>query len=291
MQFDRHAKLAFALACIVLLATGIGFRASVKYLRYYLRKEAVELRMGFSVGIPRVLDTWKAVGEDQQLDAAVIEELGTSKYLERTYALDGDPRRGMLNVHLAYYTGMIDSVPHVPDRCLTAAGFNQVTQPSNFAMDIDDSRWHPDSGPVNAATNQPYPMYTFRDRYENRVINLRMPLDEFELRVTEFQLPDKPQARIFAGYFFIANGRTTPNPTGVRKLAFDRTNKYAYYCKVQFTQIAGKESSAEEFVSLSTDLLNELLPELMRCLPDWAEVEARERAEEAGSGPTSPTHE
>ena len=42
-----------------------------------------------------------------------VEELGTSQYLDRTYALDGDPEKGLASLHIAYYTGAIDDVRHM----------------------------------------------------------------------------------------------------------------------------------------------------------------------------------
>ena len=56
------------------------------------------------------------------MDAAMVESLGTDKYLTRSYALDGDPAKGTMLLHLAYYTGMIDTVPHIPERCWGAGG-------------------------------------------------------------------------------------------------------------------------------------------------------------------------
>jgi hypothetical protein len=286
MPFDRHAKLAFIIACVTLLASGIGFQSSLKYLKFFLKKEPVEPRQSFS-NIPRVMQRWKAVGEDRQLDASMIEALGTKLYLDRLYAIDGDRSKGALSVQVAYYTGMIDTVPHVPDRCFQAAGFVLKELPENYPLAIDRAQWRKDPVHINSSTGEPYPILTYHDRITSELIEVRMPLDDFFLRVTEFQWPQEPSNRIYAGYLFIANGRTTATPTSIRKLAFDRTNKYAYYCKVQFNLLGGSNTEPEEFVRLSADLMNDLLPELMRCLPDWSDVEARERAESAAASKPS----
>jgi len=37
----------------------------------------------------------------------MVESLGTEKYLTRSYAIDGDPSKGVISLHLAYYTGMM----------------------------------------------------------------------------------------------------------------------------------------------------------------------------------------
>ena len=64
----------------------------------------------------------QAFGDDVVLDTAQVEELGTDRYLNRTYARDGHPDNGWIALHIAYYTGMIDAVPHIPDRCYEGAG-------------------------------------------------------------------------------------------------------------------------------------------------------------------------
>ena len=87
-----------------------------------------------------------------------------------------------------------------------------------------------------------------------------------------------PDIRIYAGYFFIANGQTTPNPEGVRAFAFNLKTKYAYFAKIQFTMPAPEQMTREEFAEAVADLAAELLPELMLCLPDWSEIESESAA-------------
>src|SRR5688500_8677595 len=141
--FDKRSKPAFVIACLVLLGSGLGFNLAVKALNVYLRKERVEMRGSFDT-LPRVVGRWQAVGQDRVLDEATIEALGTNRYLVRDYALSGKRGSGLLNVQLAYYTGMIDTVPHVPERCLVAAGFNDKTLPLNLALPLNCQRWGSD---------------------------------------------------------------------------------------------------------------------------------------------------
>ena len=103
---------------------------------------------------------------------------------------------------------------------------------------------------------------------------VRMPIGDFKLRTTEFRDGANPDIRIFAGYFFVANGQITPNPEGVRAFAFNLKTKYAYYAKIQFTMRVSEGTTREEFSEVVADLAGEILPELMLCLPDWSEVEA-----------------
>ena len=97
------------------------------------------------------------------------------------------------------------------------------------------------------------------------------------MQATEFQSEDRPDERLVGGYFFIANGRVTPSAFGVRSLAFNRTDKYAYYCKVQINFVGKSRQEREifgKFEDVAGDFLEELMPELMKRLPDWPAIEA-----------------
>jgi hypothetical protein len=286
MRFDRSAKVAFVIACLTLVGSGLAFQSMVKHLNIYLRKEPVELRVHFS-SIARSLDTWHAVGNDLVHDAAMIEELGTNLYLDRTYArlrnsrsldanmnIHSDEVEDWLALHIAYYTGMIDAVPHVPDRCMVAGGFTATSQPEFYDLDVDKSNWRYDESVVNHRTGKPYPYVLHADPVRaGRISVVRMPIGEYRLRVTRFRHPDYADRSVYAGFFFIGNGRATASTTAVRALAFDRTDRFSYYCKIQFTKIGSQDMTADDFVASVSSLLSELLPEIMRCLPDWSEVE------------------
>jgi hypothetical protein len=77
---------------------------------------------------------------------------------------------------------------------------------------------------------------------------------------------------------FVANGRCTPSTIAVRELAFDLTDRYAYYCKVQLSARYpdGDLPPKERFRRDAEDFLAHLFPHLMRRLPDWPTVERSE---------------
>lgn len=284
MLFDRQAKLAFIVVSLILIGCRIGFQIGVNVLNAYLEKKPVPLREQLSK-IPMRLGDWVS-SENEILTAEIIEELGTKYYINRKYIRTSQARgSNMLSVHITYYTGLIDAVPHVPDRCLVAGGMNIRTQAKNLPLSLDVSNWSLDREHTNIKSGEPYPIMLFLDRITDKPIRLRMPLGDFELRTTEFSSNDMPGARIYAGYFFIANGQLSASPEGVRLYAFDLTVPYAYYVKIQFLTIGQRSFESEDFVELVSDFLPELLPELMRCLPDWAEVElkAKEQSPEAST--------
>ncbi len=264
---------------IVLIASAIGFRATVSSLNFYLRKEAVPLRESLDT-IPTKVGQWKRVGIDSRLGETMVESLGTRFYLDRQYAIDGNPANGVLALHIAYYTGMVDAVPHVPERCWGAAGFQMVNQPVKRLISIDRSKWDLVSGPTNMATGEIYPSAPVVDPVTRREESVYLPIGETEMSVTVFQDDAKPDFRLVGGYLFIANARLTSSPYVVKTYAFDLTSRYSYYCKVQCSMVVkGGDQQVEKWAELTTDFLSELLPTLMRRLPDWTLIEASQSKE------------
>jgi hypothetical protein len=276
VRFERGVLVAYVVALAVLLAGAVGFRAAVRHLDYYLVKDPVELRAPLD-SIPTTLGRWRRVGEDRRFSDAIIEELGTRNYLDRTYAIDGDPRKGTIAVHLAYYTGTIDDVPHIPERCWAVAGNLMTIAPSAMPLEVDVGRWK-ESDDRNRATEEPYRRATVADPVTGAVSDVSLPVGDLELTVTEFQNPKSPRQRTIGGYLFVANGRLTRSAYGVRALAYERTERKAYYCKVQFN-LSGVVASDEgslipQYRKDVSELMTELLPQLMKALPDWPSIEA-----------------
>ena len=273
--FDRKARAAFIIACLTLLVAAGGFRyVAIPRLKAYLTKEKVPLRQELGLGIPAKIGDWEAMGQDGRIDEAVLEELGTKSYLDRRYVRSG-ASPAVIDVHISYYTGMIDAVPHIPGRCLVANGWQAASLPRDYDLHVDRSTWRTYGTPNNLATGEPYPVMSVRHPIRGVPEDVTMPVGKLQLQTTMFRRSDSPSLRLFAGYFFIANGLTMAEPEAVRMKAFDLTSKYAYYCKVQFTMPAEADATAEQFIEQASDLLDGLLPELMRCLPDWPEIESR----------------
>lgn len=288
-MFDRQAKAAFVVLCISLLVCGIGFRAAIAYLNITLKKEPVQLREHFA-SIPRTLGSWKAVGNDVVLSAETVEELGTKIYLDRRYT-HGDSGE-FFDFHLAYYTGMIDAMPHVPDRCMQVHGMEQrAAEPTNIPLNFDASVWPVDPVLRHKVLDVPYPTTMFAHHVTGRPVRVHLPIGNYVVRTIEFSDPKNPTSRVWAGYFFIANGRTTPVPWGVKQLAFEPREKHAYYCKVQFVMYGDENLELEAFVDAVSDFTFHLLPRLMQCLPDWAEVErlSDEQSESMSTASAGPT--
>ena len=263
IRFTGSAVSGFLIAVVLLASAAVAFQFSVYSLNVYLHKEAIYPRKNFSL-LPMQINGWQRAGDDIRYDAAGVEALGTELYLSRMY-LSTNRSSPPVQLHVAYYTGQVDAVPHVPDRCMVAGGFAPLTsEPLTFSLDIDQSTWTEDE--TERLDGIPYRVVKEDEE------TIRLPFGDFELRTTEFSHPQIGNDHVFAGYFFIANGKTTSYPERIRLLAFDRSSQYAYYCKIQFTIRGDRDFTTEQFVDIVSTFTTQMLPEIMVCLPDWAEV-------------------
>ncbi len=277
---ERSAIRAYIGAIAILVAGAIGFRLLVAQLNIFLMKEPVELRRPLDT-IPAKLGRWQRVGNDSVFSDTLIEELGTRRYLDRVYALDGDVKQGVVHVHVAYYTGTIDAVPHIPERCWAVGGLELTRNSEGVAVELDRSAWREAVG-----ARAGFMVTSVTDPVTAEIDEVAMPRGDVSMTTIEFQDPKRPEVRQVGGYFFIANGSTARSSYDVRSLAFNLTDRYAYYCKVQLTKSGtvkgADESLLEPFKADANDLLTQLIPPLMRCLPDWPEWERRSQADDGG---------
>lgn len=259
---------AFLVAVALLLLTAGGLSAVVKIMGLNLTKLAIQPEDNLQLtSIPAKLPGWEQAGQDVQLSKEESDELGTANTISRTYVetgvAGGQPR--IIQLHLAYYTGMIDTVPHVPDRCLTAHGTKLDGEKKVVPVPVDTTGFYADP---DADKAKPV-VYRVRPEWASKAVRLPRGIEKLSMTVSPFV--DNNGRRFFAGYFFVANGGTVASADGVRLLAFKLQDDYAYYLKVQFTSASVK--SEEELGELSGRFLNVLLPHLMRCVPDWVDVE------------------
>lgn len=272
---------AFLAALAVMVAGALGMNAAIRAYGFHLRKLPIHAPQGRQLrALPAETMHWTRIGADETVQTEeMLEVLGTQNYLTRVYgrkeSADGK-RPERVQMHAAYYTGMIDTVPHVPERCNTGAGWQLTGGPWVVDVPLDGSGWkaHPDATPEEAGR-------TYAVRLSNeyspfgRGTYVRLPRDlapdrPLKLRVSRFSGPEGVE--LYAGYFFIANGGWVASANEVRTLAFDLTDDYAYYLKVQFSST--DVESPEELAGRVGSLLDDLLGELMSCVPDWTEVQA-----------------
>lgn len=277
-------KMARIGALVLLLVCAVGMGAAIRLTGIHLRKIAIYPPGNRQLSaIPAETPNWTRMGTDVTESAEVLEVLKTENYVTRSYLRRGTGEAGVaamvLEFHAAYYTGMIDTVPHVPERCFVGGGLQQSRASRVMDLSLPGRSWAVDTTVPEEFAGRSGKIYTvrlsndpaFTDAPGRRV---RLPRDvgpenPLRMRVSEYILPGGQ--RYYAGYFFIANGGTVPNANDVRTLAFNLTDDYAYYLKVQVN--SATVGSVEELVEQASLLLDDLIGEIMRCVPDWIEVE------------------
>ncbi len=276
MTCDRGSIAAFAAAMTVLVVAGVGFSAALSAYKIHLTKKEIYAEGGRALrDVPSETESWKQMGPDRIYPSEYLETLGTSNYLTRAYARKASEpgsRSETIGLHLAYYTGMINTVPHVAERCMVGAGLELVRSGIIVPLALDRSSCRADEDVPEHRAGQVYRTVVRRDGVRLREVRLPYRPEGMALRVSEFR--DKSGNRTYAGYFFVANGGWVSSAEGVRLLAFDLRNDYAYYLKVQFDSSEAK--SPEDLAARASSLLNELLGEIMLCVPDWVRVERGE---------------
>lgn len=270
---------AFIAALAVLVVSAAGLRTAVAQARLYLQKLPIYAPENRALSsLPIRTAHWERVGADQTASKEVEEALGTANHVTRLYLERGgsEDRPTALSFHVAYYTKMVDTVPHVPERCFVGGGMQIVRNYGERPIPLDPSIWRPDNDLPPSLSHLRGRIFTapVTNEYGAVLNSVRLPRDPtgLRLRITEFANPEGQ--RLMSGYLFIANGGAVASAEGVRLLAFNLTDSYAYYLKIQFTSQSAQ--TPEELATQAGRFLDDFLPALMRCVPDWVEVESGE---------------
>ncbi|MDX2131535.1 MAG: hypothetical protein SFY69_05745 [Planctomycetota bacterium] len=256
-------------AAAILLAGAAGLGSVKRHFKIVLRKEAIYPEGGrLLASLPTETPSWVRIGSDHLEPPEVVETLGTRNYVTRTYIEKApkDPTRPIrLTFHAAYYTGMIDTVPHVPDRCFVGGGMQIGEIVGDLPLNFSEEWWREDPDVPEHLKGRIFRVRTSDGQYP------RLPRDPRSIRLRTMQFLDAQQRPFYAGYFFIANGGTVSRAEEVRLLAFDLNSTYAFYLKVQVT--SQDVESGEDLAAAGGVLIGEMLGDIARCAPDWVEVE------------------
>lgn len=240
--------------CVVVL---VAAAASMKWLesmgRVIFKKDALPLKRPLTQFdrarlAPQYVPHAEVV---RPLSDETVQTLGTREYLNLILSDTTRPagdRTAAAHVFITYYTGQPDMVPHVPDECWLAGGYERV------------GAW---DETVTAA-------------------GCRAPADRVPVRLMQFRAPHRlgGAGRDFVVmYFFHCNGAYATTRDQVRLLQANLTDRFAYYAKFEIrftdaslTQLAGREESIQALERL----LPRLLPVVFEDhLPDWGAVRAR----------------
>jgi hypothetical protein len=223
-----------------------------------------------------VLGPWLQVTRDTPLDADTEHILGTNQYVNRVYVdtrvldpqqlealktqggkeraaelglIQREHPQAVISVGLYYYTGLVDTVAHIPDRCYIADGY--------------------DVSSYQTRANQKFGTYADGN---DRVVS-------FRYINFEDQTGQRRESKNVA-YLFHVNGHYESDPLGVRRSLQNLFERYGYYAKMELMTVspshaddpAGQRAAQDTSVAAVEDFMNLALPEFERCMPDWAKL-------------------
>lgn len=183
-------------------------------------------------------------------DKNKVQRRSSNWYLSRIYR---DTRKGeqdpysLWRLQLYYYTGAVDKVPHVPERCGVAAGATLI---GNLSHDVLVSSFTA-KDPWNAAKGLNFRRAVFEVPDEQRL---------FHRQQVEY-------------YLFSLNGRPETDWKTVRgKLSMSWDTKYCYFAKIQFSPLYSIGDLAEADRK-SSEFASYFMPSIIQTLPMPEDVE------------------
>jgi hypothetical protein len=267
---------SFVVAAAVLAVSALTLNGAVGFMRLHFKKMAVPLSVkSLKEGLPSQLgDHWVQISRDQPLDPQMEEVLATPEYVFRDYAdtrvfsreeieqlrqASGSQYAAMMSEYesrhpqafiraaVTYYTGMVDTVAHVPDRCYVADGY-EATEYTEIERTLGK---YPDGTPRNVK----FRFISFEDQTGSQRVSRNV------------------------AYVFHVDGVYECRSLGVRAMLQDLRERYGYYAKVELMTQApryrAQDSGArDDSIAAMTDFLTGALPAIEKCLPDWKALHA-----------------
>ncbi len=266
---DRH----FIVVTAILLLCAAGWPILADQIGLFLEKHPVPHTEHTKIGedfrlksLRKLMGPYEMVpGSDQVIDSATLEELkiGTpldkmrrdsrtsNWYLSRQYRRVGaEPSRdpyARWYVQIFFYNGGTDTVPHVPERCRTEAGFQgMVSQRTYLKLGL--------KGPPAWTDRQGVPV--------QRVL-------------FEQKLPDHWQVLQRVEYYtFAFNGVPTADWKQVRWNMRSPFISHAYFVKIQFGPMGGGSiEDPAEADRQAEAFMRYMLPEILKNLPTVQDVQ------------------
>ncbi len=235
--------------CLALLVASAASMGTLKgWFGWAFRKQAVPLRLPLAHFDARSLGSPYArhVSTDQlePIKEDMIQSLGTDEYLQIRIVDESQPSTSptrMAHLFVTYYTGQPDLVPHVPEECYLAGGYEPVGLPRTVNLHVAGVGAPDDEVPVRAI--------------------------EFRAR-QQAQMPGGGANSVTVMYLFHANGRYATTRNGVRMLLTrDLLQHYAYYAKIEVTFMGADgraQATPEDSLAALAPLLERVLAVLLR---------------------------
>jgi hypothetical protein len=208
----------------------------------HISREYVDTRM-----LPKLNGIAAFTGRSPSERLAIVNDMRNRPEKERQQFI-GEVMQvapaAIVRLHVAYYTGLADTVAHIPERCYVADGYEPTSTPDRVY------------GPFGkSAPNAAFRFIHFDDQ--------------------------TGQARLSrnVGYLFHCNGEYTDDPYIVRARLQNLLQTYGYYAKVELGVVGDPKDArvAEMAQHAMRDFMAAALPEVERVLPDWNQVTAAKK--------------
>ena len=264
----RWMQPGFLTAVGILAVMAIVVNVATSALQLHFKKKPVPPAAELTT-IPKQLGPWVQVSVDEPLAHDVQEMLGTDLYVFRDYVdsrkvsaedlarFDGKTaaeRKAManqlqlsrpdavINCAVTYYTGMVDTVAHIPERCYVADGY----QPSSH--DVLSWEMGPDFNGNDSSHAVQVESISFEDQTAAARVTKRV------------------------AYCFFADGQWECDSIAVREVLQDLRATHSFYSKVELMTVIPDAKASERVMA---DFARAALPQVRKCYPDWNSVEGR----------------
>lgn len=255
----------FIVAVVVLVAAAIGWNGTLRLLGMAMAKERVELKQSLDT-FPELIGRFQLANHGEfpdpsvkdgkiRLEDDVVGILGTTDYITWIYRDTSKPLGDsavFISVHMAYYTGLLDPVPHVAETCQVAGGA------------VEDKK---NSYPVKwTAAGLGEQWGKWGDITANRSAFVRKNAAGQTINSV-------------VCYLFSVNGEPVASRDTVRLRLMDPRKKYSYYMKIELSPM-GANLTAQESDEVCKAFYAAAAKEILGRLAspsDIKELEARRR--------------
>jgi len=255
-----YGSIHFLIAASILLACAIGINATIEAIGYVLAKAEVPLvrsleelseQHGPRFELARRVDRGDViVGGKYRMPADVVKTLGTEDFITwlfEDHLLSEPDTPAYVKLHLAYYTGLLDATPHVPDNCMLASG---------YAEDITFKR--------SVTWSVPGLTGSWREHWES-----------FEVAQRGFVNEEGNRSIVY--YVFSANGKPCGRD-GTRMMMSNPFTKYCYYMKIEISAFRhAKPLSPDQIAESSEAFFAAAAPQIFQHIMSAEQLEQLEK--------------
>ncbi|NLF31288.1 MAG: hypothetical protein GX591_10430 [Planctomycetes bacterium] len=263
---DSISRTSYGLVhCVVAAAVLMAMAAGMVWIKatgFTMAKAKVPLHKELDE-FPKTVGTRFALWQDltqgsivrgeEQLTDDIVKVLGTEKFIGWWYL---DRQRStassavIVRFHMAYYTGLLDAAPHVPENCQVAGG---RLPDEKHTMQV-----------VWTVGDLPEAWSGWR---------------EVTVRRAAFVDPGDPNP-VFSYYVFSANGQPMWDRNQVRGRMSDPWEKHCYYMKIEVSALRsnGQPLTPEESDEICGAFFADALPLALQHVATAADLEAMEDA-------------